>query len=100
MARIIQIIEADDSNYVSDEWHCVCAYPYPRTACGYQLEGEDGVVASPEIEGHVTCGTCQRVIEDMQSVRNWKPRPTKDAPDQKRAGSKSNRLSTPAVFGG
>lgn len=76
MARVIKIIDADESNYVSDEWHLVCGYPYPRTACGIQLEGEDGVVTSPEATGYVTCGICQRVIEEMKSVRSWKPRPT------------------------
>lgn len=97
MARVIKIISANDESYVSDSWHCVCSFPYPRTACGYQLEGEDGVVASPEVEGCVTCGTCQRVIEEMKSVRNWKPRPTKRAVDlkpQSRVKAKSRKASS------
>ena len=81
MARVIKILDSNVSNDVSDEWHCVCSYPYPRTACGIQLEGEDGIVVSPEVSGYVTCGTCQRVIAEMKSVRNWKPRPTKRAAD-------------------
>jgi len=80
MARVIQIIAADDDNYVSDKWHCVCGYPYPRTACGYQMEGEDGVVTSPEKEGVATCGTCQRIIQEIKAIRAWKPRSYRKRP--------------------
>lgn len=88
MARVIQIIEHDEGSHIVDGlWHAIVNFPYPRTVCGLQLEGEDGCVTSPEIEGRVTCGTCQREIEQIKSIRNWKPRLTKRTPDVWQSGS-------------
>lgn len=72
MARIIQIIRADDESIITEEWHAVKAFPYNSTVCGLQLEGEDGVETSKEISGVVTCGTCYRIIEEIKSIRGWK----------------------------
>ena len=75
MARVIQIIEAEsvDENLVNGAWHSAVSYPYPHTVCGVQLEGEDGVKASPEIEGRVTCRVCISVITEIKALRKWKP---------------------------
>ena len=82
MAKVTKFIEADEEGISLDEWHAVVSYPYPRTVCGLQLEGEDGERHLPEVEGRVTCGTCLREIEQIKSIRNWKPRLTKRAPDK------------------
>ena len=84
MAKVIQIIEAtnEDENLVNGAWHAVVSYPYPHTVCGVQLEGEDGVVSSPEIEGRVTCHVCQSTIIEIKSIRNWRPRLTPRSPDK------------------
>lgn len=73
MAKVIQIIEATKEDEIS-AWHAIVSYPYPHTVCGVQLEGEDGVVSSPEVEGRVTCLVCQSIIVEIKSIRNWKPR--------------------------
>lgn len=53
-------------------WHVGISTSHPITLCGIQLEGEDGITVGPEKEGRVTCPICRRVIEQVQSIKNWK----------------------------
>lgn len=71
VATIFQIIKAFDNGLVDGEWHTYVMFPYPHTVCGIQLEGEDGVVAGPEYQGRVTCSTCRRILEEIQSIKKW-----------------------------
>jgi len=75
MAKVLQIESvgnAVDENYVNGAWHAVLAYPYPHTVCGIQLEGEDGVIASKEVDGVVTCNVCIGIISETKAIRKWK----------------------------
>jgi hypothetical protein len=72
MAKVIQIVESDEDALVDGEWHAILMYPYQHTVCGVQLEGEDGVMASPERNGKVTCTGCRRTIDEIQKIKNWK----------------------------
>lgn len=94
MARVITIIEHDEGEHiVNGLWHAVVSYPYPCTVCGQQLEGEDGCVTSEEVDGIVTCPVCARVIEEVQAIRNWRPRRTKRAVD---VGGRRSKLDKPS----
>lgn len=72
MAKVIQIIESDENALVDGKWHATLMYPYPHTACGVQLEGEEGVVPSTEKNGRVTCAVCRMIIEEIKQIKNWR----------------------------
>lgn len=79
MARVFQIVAIDrqhkhfEANIVdAGEWHIGILIDGPRTACGIQLDGDDGYSAGPEKSGRVTCNTCRALIEQVQRIRAWK----------------------------
>ena len=78
MARIIQIIATDENDryfesaLIDGAWHGIIFYPEPRTVCGVQLDGDDGIGATDAIEGKITCKICRGVVAEIQSIKKWK----------------------------
>ena len=80
MATVFQIISTGeytgvffDSDLVeSGYWHAGDSVDDPRTICGVQLVGEDGIAAGPTKEGKVTCPTCRKIIKQIQAIKNWR----------------------------
>lgn len=77
MAKVFQII-ATSSEGLAEEavqngtWHAAISSDAPRTVCGIQLEGDDGIASGPDKEGKVTCQTCRKLIDQIQSIKNWR----------------------------
>lgn len=80
MATVFQMIVSNKNarhhyaavSVVDEKWHAAFSVGSPKTVCGIQLEGDDGVVSGPEKEGRVTCPTCRAVIEQIQNIKNWR----------------------------
>ena len=79
MADVFQIIAVDiehpwfEPDLVENGfWHAAYSIDDPRTICGIQLVGEDGISAGPTKKGKVTCPTCRNIIAQIQSIKNWR----------------------------
>ena len=80
MAKILQIVATnpDHKNFEKSlndksDWHAVVnALDCIRTACGVQLEGDDGYTGSETKDGKVTCHLCRQTIEIFQSIKKWR----------------------------
>lgn len=79
MANVVQIIATNDehpdfeSSIINDAWHVVIEGDAIRTACGIQLEGDDGYAAGPTKTGYVTCPLCLNLIRQFKKIRKWRP---------------------------
>lgn len=77
MAKVIQIIPSGEINkhfepdLIDGLWHVVVATAGPRTLCGIQLDGDDGIMGGEEQVGRVTCQTCRNLIKEVKAIRNW-----------------------------
>lgn len=77
MAKVIQMVATNPNDrhfagdLVNDLWHLPIATAGPRTLCGIQLDGDDGVAGGDEKEGRVTCLVCQGTIREIKAIRNW-----------------------------
>lgn len=79
MADVFQIIATDkdhewydESLVESGEWHAGYSIDDPRTVCGIQLMGEDGIAPGPIKKGKVTCPVCIAVMTQIKAIKNWK----------------------------
>ncbi len=79
MARVFQIIATNsehdhfEESLIDDDWHVAIEGDALRTACGIQLEGDDGYAGGPDKNGYVTCKLCINLIEQFKSIRKWRP---------------------------
>ena len=78
MATVFQLIARPgyyknlETGILDDYWHVAINADCWRTACGVQLEGDDWIISGPEKEGRVTCPKCRAIIEQYQSIKNWR----------------------------
>jgi predicted Fe-S protein YdhL (DUF1289 family) len=74
MMRVFQMIATDknheyfESALIDGAYHVAVQYAGPRTLCGIQLDGEDGVADGEVIEGKVTCRGCFLLIEEIKAM--------------------------------
>lgn len=72
MAGVFQLIATnkDDANFeealIDGVWHFALNMDCMRTACGVQLDGDDGYAAGPSKAGRVTCKLCRSVINQVR----------------------------------
>jgi hypothetical protein len=77
MANVFQIIATDkyhpsfETDIVNVDYHAEISTAGPRTVCGIQLDGEDGVAAGPTKAGPVTCPLCHSIIKEIKAMRKW-----------------------------
>lgn len=78
MAKVVQIIatneehECFEADIINDDWHVVIESDAIRTACGIQLEGDDGYVGGPTRSGYVTCPLCLNLISQFKAIKKWR----------------------------
>jgi hypothetical protein len=77
MAKVFQIVASGEDSLrfaddlVNGDWHADLRLTN-TTVCGIQLDGDDGVTPGRSKEGEVTCLTCRSIIEEIQSIKNWR----------------------------
>ena len=77
MAKVLKLIATDidnrhfESGLIDGKWHGVMRYPELRTICGVQLDGDDGIGATEQREGRVTCPLCRGMLRELQAIKNW-----------------------------
>ncbi len=78
MARVFQMVITNknepffERETVDGSFHVEISYAGPRTLCGIQLDGDDGIAAGPEIQGRVTCFGCLSIISEIKKLRKWR----------------------------
>lgn len=83
MARVFRMIATDrDHDYfepslIDGTYHVATIYGGPRTLCGIQLDGDDGVDGGEEVEGPVTCHGCLLLIREIKAIENYEPTPSR-----------------------
>jgi hypothetical protein len=71
---VFQMIATDRDHLYFEEamidgtYHVEVSHAGPRTLCGIQLDGDDGVAGGQRIEGKVTCLGCLSVIRDIKAM--------------------------------
>ncbi len=76
--RVFQMVATNechphfDRSLIDELYHAYLGYAGPRTVCGIQLDGDDGVAPGPDEEGFVTCPQCACIIEEIQRMENWR----------------------------
>ncbi len=79
MAQVFQMIATDendpyfDASIVNGDYHAKISYAGPRTVCGFQLDGDDGVAGGKPIKGFITCSGCLSIVREIKSMRNCEP---------------------------
>lgn len=78
MAQVFQLIVISpgdphlEGGLINEDWHAaISAASGPRTICGIQLEGNDGIGPGLIREGKVTCRSCLDMIEQIKAIRRW-----------------------------
>lgn len=82
MAKVFKIIQTENNrefelfgaSLVTNDNHVALSYAGPRTVCGIQLDGDDGIASGDTFEGEITCISCYRIIVEIKSIRNWQRR--------------------------
>lgn len=76
--RVFQMVATDkknssfEPNTINDDFHAEISLGGPRTVCGIQLNGDDGVAPGSDEGGFVTCPQCAYIIEEIQGMKNWR----------------------------
>jgi len=79
MARVFQMIATDRDHecfeppLIDGTYHVEAKYHGPRTLCGIQLDGDDGVAGGEVIEGPVTCRGCLLLIREIKAIKKYEP---------------------------
>lgn len=75
MAKVFQLVATDRNDphfedaLIDGSYH-IRVYDN-RTACGVQLDGDDGIGSGKVIEGNVTCRVCLGIIDSVKDAMNW-----------------------------
>lgn len=77
MAEVFTLIATDiedlyfDENLIDGTYHVAINHAAPRTACGIQLDGDDGIARGYTVSGKITCQSCALVVREIKAIRDW-----------------------------